>query len=204
MSNSFFPRVDAELVVWANNYKNKIAANAVALGLTDDQVTNEVTFCDQLITAINEVNSKKQALKSSLDARLLAIEVQGGALRTEIARHKLNPGYTDAIGSDLGIISHRVGIDPATYKAKIAVEIFAGIARIKFTKRGVDGLNIYHRKKGTSNWLFMARVTKSPFDDHLTLENPNQPEHWEYRAYGVIDDLEIGIASDIVEAIIGF
>lgn len=203
MSNSFFPKIDAELVVWADNYKNKIAANATFLDLSDEQVTAEIDYCTNLIAAVNNVNSKKQALKAALDTRLLAIETQGGALRTEIARHKLNAGYNDAIGRDLGIISNRLDFDPNVYKAKITTEVFAGFARIKFTKRGADGINIYHRKKGTSIWLFMARVTKSPFDDHVILENPNQPEHWGYRAYGVVNDLEIGIASDIVEMIIG-
>lgn len=202
-TNSFFPKMDSELMVWANNYKNKIAVNAPFLGLTAEQINEEIAYCDQLIAAVEEVNGKKQALKASLDARLLAIEAQGGALRTEIARHKLAAGYTDAIGRDLGIISHRIDFDPNTYKAKISAEIFAGVARLKFMKRGADGLNIYHRKKGGSTWKFMARVTKSPFDDHIVLENPIQPEHWEYKAFGVVDDLEIGIASDIIEVIVG-
>jgi hypothetical protein len=203
MSNSFFPKVDAELVVWANNYKNKITANALVLGLSDAQVAQEINYCDQLIAAVNGVSIQKQALKAAQEAKLLAIEKQGGALRNEIARHKLNANYTDAIGNDLGVISHRLDFVTSSYKAKISVEMFAGMARLKFAKRGADGLNIYHRKKGTSAWQFMARVTKSPFDDQVVLEHTNQPEHWEYRAYGVVDDLEIGIASDIVEVIVG-
>ncbi len=88
------------------------------------------------------------------------------------------------------------------YKAKITAETFAGFGRIKFVKKGVDGLNLYHRKKGTSAWLFLARVTKSPFDDHVALLNNDQPEHWEYRATGVVNDVEVGVASDIIEVII--
>jgi hypothetical protein len=30
-----------------------------------------------------------------------------------------------------------------------------------------------------------------------------QPEHWEYKAFGVINDDEIGQASDIVEVVFG-
>ena len=30
-----------------------------------------------------------------------------------------------------------------------------------------------------------------------------QPEHWEYRAFGVIDDAEIGQPSDIAEIVFG-
>lgn len=203
MKSSYFPKSDSQLVIWATNYKNKISNHTANLEMTNEQVVNETAYCNALIEAINNVSSAKQALKAATDAKLLAIETQGGALRNEIARHKLTPNFTDAIGQDLGIIGVALDFNPASYKAKISAEIFAGLARIKFTKKGVDGINIYHRKKGTTPWLFMARVTKSPFDDHITLENPNQPEHWEYRAYGVMDDLEIGIPSDIVELIIG-
>jgi hypothetical protein len=37
----------------------------------------------------------------------------------------------------------------------------------------------------------------------LVLATPGQPEHWEYRAFGVLNDNEIGVASDIVETIFG-
>ena len=203
MTNSFFPKSDPDLLVWATNYKNKIAANATVLNLSAAQVSNEIDNCNALIASINAVAANKAALKSAVDAKTLSIEMQGGALRTEIARHKLAPEFTNAIGQDLGVMSVNLGFDPNIYKAKINVEVYAGYARIKFTKRGVDGVNLYHRKKGTTNWLFMARVTKSPFDDRIVLQTAGQPEHWEYRAYGVLNDLEIGIASDIVEIIIG-
>ena len=121
----------------------------------------------------------------------------------EIARHKLANGYTQAIGEELGVIGTHLDFDPTTYKAKITAEIFAGFVRIKFIKKGTDGINLYHRKKGEATWIFLARDTKSPYDDHITLETPNQPEHWEYRAFGIIDDAEIGLPSDIVEVVIG-
>lgn len=75
--------------------------------------------------------------------------------------------------------------------------------RIKFSKSSTDGVNLYHRRKGQAEWSFLARDTKSPYDDHIVLSIANQPEHWEYRAYGVIDDEEIGLASDIVEVVFG-
>ena len=56
---------------------------------------------------------------------------------------------------------------------------------------------------GESTWHFLARDTKSPYDDHIILAVANQPEHWEYRAFGVVDDNEIGMASDIVSVVFG-
>jgi hypothetical protein len=201
MTNSFFPKTDAALVVWASNYKEKINANATALGLSPEQVATEVGYCNNLIEAITAVNNQKKAFKAMVDSKNVAIETQGGALRVEISRHKMAVAYTEAIGQDLGIVSSHLGFDANVYKPKLVTESFAGYIRIKYRKNGVDGINIYHRKKGTSNWVFLARTTKSPFDDRIVPASTAQPEHWEYRAFGVIDDAEIGIASDIVEAV---
>jgi hypothetical protein len=93
--------------------------------------------------------------------------------------------------------------DSENYKASITASIVAGCVRIKFVKNGVDGINIYNRPKGTAVWKFLARDTKSPYDDHIELATAGQPEHWEYRAFGVIDDAEIGQPSDIVEIVFG-
>jgi hypothetical protein len=68
---------------------------------------------------------------------------------------------------------------------------------------GVDGVNIYRRKRGEVIWQLVTRSTRSPYEHRIQLENPAQPEHWEYRAFGVIKDVEIGQPSDIVEVIFG-
>jgi hypothetical protein len=203
MTNSFFPKTDAALVVWATNYKEKISANATALNLTPEQATAEINYCAALIEAINAVDNQKKALKAIVDLKKKAIQMQGGALRVEISRHKMALGYTESIGQDLGIVSGNVGFDTNAYKPKLTTEMFGGYIRIKYKKNGADGINIYHRKKGTSNWVFLTRTTKSPFDYNITLATEGQPEHWEYRAFGVIDDAEIGQASDIVEVVYG-
>lgn len=203
MGNSFLPRKDSELLAWLNNYKTKITTHATTLGVSAALLTQEKAWCDAMIAAINLIETKKQELKSAVTGKETALQTQVGALRIEIARHKLSAGYTAAIGQDLGIVGTQADFDAATYKATITVEIFGGFIRIKFTKRGADGINLYHRKKGTAEWLFLARDTKSPYDDHIVLETANQPEHWEYRAFGVLDDAEIGQPSDIVEVVFG-
>ena len=171
--------------------------------MTPEQVTTEINYCNTLIESITAVDNQKKALKAIVDVKKKAIEMQGGALRIEISRHKMASGYTESIGQDLGIVSVNIGFDTNTYKPKLNTEIFGGYIRIKYRKNGADGINIYHRKKGTVNWIFLTRTTKSPFDHRIVLATAGQPEHWEYRALGVINDSEIGIASDIVEIVFG-
>ena len=203
MNQSYLPNKDSDLLAWLNNYKTKITTHATVLGVNAAQLAQEKAWCDAMINAINLIETKKQELKSAVAGKNTALQTQIGALRIEIARHKLSTGYTAAIGQDLGVISIHTDFDAATYKAKITAEIFGGFVRIKFVKRGTDGINLYHRKKGEAEWIFLARDTKSPYDDHIVLETPNQPEHWEYRAYGIVDDAEIGQPSDIVEVVFG-
>lgn len=203
MPNSFFPKSDPSLVAWATNYKEKIVLHGASLGMTPVEIDAEIAICDAVIAAINAVNAQRTTLKKVIDTRDEIIDSQGGELRLDIARHKTATGYTDAIGQDLGIIGASVEFDPNTFKPSISVELFGGNIRFRFIKAGVNGLNIYKRQKGTSAFTLLSRATKSPFDFHPTLSEANKPEHWEFRAFGVINDVEIGLASDIVEIVFG-
>ncbi|MFN8315833.1 MAG: hypothetical protein U0T32_05205 [Chitinophagales bacterium] len=203
MSHNYLPQRDSDLLPWLQNYQSKIAVDGLTLGLTAQQITDQQDFCADMQKALLAVATKKDELKSAVSAKNDAAQTKIGALRLAIANIKTLPSYTNAIGNNLGIIATNVGFDPTTYKAQITAEIFGGFVRIKFKKMGADGVNIYHRKKGTATWLFLALDTKSPYDDHITLGVPNQPEHWEYMAYGVIDDAQIGLQSDIVEVVFG-
>ena len=119
MIYSYFPRKDADKVVWATNYKTKIVTYGVILGLTPEQITQEVKYCDDMIASVNAVNDQKTVLKSTVNAKTTTMNKQGGALRVEIGRHKSAVGYTDTIGQDLGIVSSYVPFDEATYKTTL-------------------------------------------------------------------------------------
>ena len=203
MSKSFFPTSDAALSAWAVNYKNKIMLNGSTLGMTDSQITDEVKLCDMIIDAIADSTNKKALAKAAVGNRKSVISTKGKLLKTNIARHKTSETYTNGIGNDLGIISPGTALDLAGYKPKLKVELFGNHIRIKFKKRGVEGINLYRQKKGATEWDFVSRVTKSPFDQVIVLENPGQPEHWNYQALGVVNDQEVGLASDVVEIVFG-
>lgn len=203
MTNDFIPRPEPEVVLWLGNFKTNLPVHGATVGLTPAQITGLSTSVDNIITEVTNVATKKTALSEAFAAKETVKTAELTAIRETIAKIKTSPGYTLAIGESLGIIGTTTSFDAENYKASISASIAAGCVRIKFTKNGVDGVNIYNRKKGTSGWEFLARDTKSPYDDHIDLEIAGQPEHWEYRAYGVIDDAEIGQPSDIVEIVFG-
>jgi hypothetical protein len=105
------------------------------------------------------------------------------------------------MGKDLGIIGTTADMDEETMKPKFSGEAFPGYARLKFTKKGLDGVNIYTRLKGQSNWAFLARDTNSPYDDHRPLSQAGIAETREYMCIGVIADAEVGQQNDILTTV---
>jgi hypothetical protein len=199
--NDFFPKSSAQQVPWLTNFRNKIAIHGPVLGFTKEEIADYQAYCDSTIEKILAVEAKKSELKAAVKSKQEAIASKTSKFRTKVAHLKTTPSFEKSIGEDLGVISSNTIMDKAVYKPTITVQLFAGVVRIKFVKKGIDAVNIYHRKKGTSAWQFLSRNSKSPYTDKIVLANPEQPEHWEYRALGIIDDIEIGLPSDIVEIV---
>lgn len=121
------------------------------------------------------------------------------------ARAKASPNYNPSVGTLLGLEAADSGFDPATYQAEI-FGLASPAARMvtgKFRKaRGsIDGINLYGRKEGTMNWTLLGRFTASPFTAMVPLAGA-APEAWEFLARAVKRDMEIGVASDVVQVIV--
>lgn len=202
MHKDSIPTNNAELSLWAVTYKMQIGINGEAIGLTKEEIKNQQGYCDVIINAVaNGDTQTKASLAANKHIELLKVDL--GGLRKAIAHLKTNPLITENIKDQLGIAPTNDLFNSTNYKGQLTAEIYANTVRLKFIKHGADGVNIYHRKKGTPQWVLLGRFTKSPYDDHITLTTPNQPEHWEYRSLGVVDDSEIGQPSDIIEILFG-
>lgn len=199
MKKSFFPRTVALLSLWLQNYKSKIGSKATALDMTGADVTEEVAICTEIIEAINDAQTQKNILKGLIKKRDTLIKKKGGKLRLNIKRHKTAVNYTDTVGKELQIIVSKTQFDADAYKPVIRIDVFGNALRIRFTKLGVNGINIYKRQKDTANFTLLTRATKNPFKYEHTMEDSTKVAHLEFRALGVINDLEIGLPSDIVE-----
>ncbi len=198
----YIPNKDSELSTWLKTYKDQIAIVGPQIGLTVAEIKHEQDLCDAMAIKLADVKTAKNNSISAVKAKEAAKQTNIGELRTLVSNHKAKTTFTTALQEKLGVVGTITAFDAANYKTVLTVSIFAGYVRLKFTKNGVEGINIYHRKKGAATWDFLARDTKSPYDDHITLASAN-PEHWEYRAYGVIDDAEIGLPSDIEDVLFG-
>jgi hypothetical protein len=199
----YLPYTDAELAVWLTNFNHKIATHASVFGINAEDATDLDTHYNTILQAIYEVAAKKEELAKAVAHKNSALTKGLTLLRKEIVRIKAHRNYTEAIGQELGIIGTATSFNATKYKPALKVVVAGGMVRIKFQKKGVDGINIYYRRKGEVVWRFLARDTRSPYEYRIKLEDPSQPEHWEYRAFGVVKDVEIGQPSDVVEVIFG-
>ena len=66
-----------------------------------------------------------------------------------------------------------------------------------------DGNNFYSRLKGQTTWKKLSFDSNSPYNDYTPLAVAGVPEVREYIAYGVLNDEQIGLPSDIVNVTFG-
>ncbi len=191
----FIPRRNGDLLNWLANFKEKVQEHGPNLGLDPAVQAEIITICGKMQEKINHAEMAKadamQAVANAEDYKRTQLQ----RLRQEINRLKTNADYTSSIGEDLEIIgSGEPPVDPNTYKPGFEGQAFQGYNRIKFTKKGVDGVNVYRREEGAANFTKIAMDTNAPYDDHSITAGTA----YEYRCIGVDHDAEIGLPSDVV------
>ena len=68
--------------------------------------------------------------------------------------------------------------------------------KLVWSKEGQDGVKVFRRKTGETNWLYLATDMRSPYID---TEEGLAGEH-EYYVHLLHDDQLVGLPSDIVTA----
>ncbi len=112
-----------------------------------------------------------------------------------------HPAYTVALGSLLGIEGPQDTTDLTTSKPTLAgVDQTGGVVELDFDKSISDGVNIYAKRDGDADFVFLARDTASPYIDNPDASGlvATKPELREYKAVYVQSDAEIGLFSDEV------
>src|SRR5436309_10042640 len=111
------------------------------------------------------------AQPSHTDARALA------------RRIKAHPAYTVALGNLLGIEGPDGGIDLSGRQPDISgSDRTGGQVEIEFNKLTSDGVNLYSKRDGDVDFVFLARDTQTPYLDNRPLKVPGKPEIREYKA----------------------
>ena len=194
----FVPSTDGGLRKWLVNLKTETPKVVTELEITPARLTKITGWCDDLLAAMDTAEQKKGEWLEASQLKQAQTDTSLGGLRGEVAKWKVADGMTDAIAAKLQIVGTSVPFDPESYKPQFTADVFSGYVRIKFKRQGADAVNLYMRIKGSMGWKFVSRDTNSPYDDHTPLTVANQPEVREYQMFGVLNDQQIGQASDIV------
>lgn len=200
--SKIFPERDGDLVIHLQNFRDKMATDGKSLSWDDASIKAAQGRCDRVIAAL-ALNKKKLAdYKAQVGGTQLIKQTELTALRGDIRLIKANPSFNQAIGRSLGIVS--LGPPQAltsSDKASATGEARSGAVRIRWKKGRLDGVHVYMRRPGDSDWRLLGRDTVSPYDDTVPLAKPGVPEVREYRVHGVIKDLEVGASSDIISVL---
>jgi len=200
--NKIFPVRDGDLAIHLQNFHDKLATDGKTLKWDDATIQASQERCARVIAALTQNRKKLADYKSQVAATKTVKKTELGALRADIRQIKANPAFNQAMGRNLGIMSPGpaagiVGGD----KANATGEVRPGAVRIRWKKGALDGVNVYMRRQGDGEWRLLGRDNVSPYDDTAPLAKPGVPEVREYRVHGVVKDLEVGAASDIISVL---
>ena len=102
-------------------------------------------------------------------------------LFSEIARWKNAEGYTDTIGSDLGIIGSVAPAHTAP-PTLTAGDVAQNSVELDFNIYEHDGVWIESQRQGETGFTFLATETGSPYVDNRPVKTAGQAEWRDYRA----------------------
>ncbi|NOS93086.1 MAG: hypothetical protein HOP30_14280 [Cyclobacteriaceae bacterium] len=214
----YLPRGDNERVLWLNQFASKLSIHATTLGLTPADVSgtqNDAAMFTYLVTQVeihttakeSRVNYKNLIKDGPIGAPggVLPMPIPVIAAPTVVApgifprlamlvqRIKYSPGYTEAIGKDLGVISAQKSTDTTDLKPKLKLVKKGEQVQVQWVKGIADSIRI--EKDSGAGWQFLA-IDSIP---HYTDKTPvTVATTWKYRAMYIINDEPVGQWSDMV------
>lgn len=217
------PRAEQERAIWLTNFAQKLPAYGTVLGLSaavTASVAADAAYYDWVMKAVFAYRDNahawtafKNALAEgtklgdppttpSLTAAppVVAADVIG-RLTKLVTTLKNAPGYTDAIGQDLGIIGpDSPRPDPNTFKPLLRISRTALGPLIKWSKQGNRRLVLYLEVDRGTGWQFLALDTEP---DYVDTAPATTPATWKYRAQYRLGDVPTGEWSDAVSVVVG-
>src|ERR1700720_1989927 len=116
-----------------------------------------------------------------------------------VQRIKNHPGYTEAIGQDLGIIGAEQTIDMIAIKPTLIALLIAGHPVIQWDRQEMDAVELWVDRG--SGFVFLAIDSEPDYTDTAAL--PAGGGIWKYKAIYRLHDEQVGQWSDIVSVPVG-
>lgn len=223
MSNSrFIPTGDSDKVVWLNNFTTKMSLYASALGVTTAELTalqKDNAYFSYIISMMEvyrqnllNLSKYKNMLKKAVGQQHIGALPALPTLATAPAavsegvfdrvsklaiRIKASLNYTDAIGSDLGVISPAESIDVAALQPDIKVVLEVGKPHLKWKKGLSDAVDLYVDHNDGQGFTLIGRLVRNEYLDLTPVAADKVFEERKYKAVYVIADTQVGLYSKV-------
>jgi hypothetical protein len=215
-----------ELQPWLQNFAPKLATHAAALSVTAAEVASVnadlavvtwlvkvqplVRTTAQQLTAYKvsvcegQTGPNAQALPTLPTLPTPPAAVLDGIIprtRTLVARIKKSPGYTEAIGKDLGIIAPDDSGETTTKPTFKAVVLPSYEVRLDWVKGRHSGVLVQCKRPGDADFITLGQDNYSPYVDGRPPVTAGANETRQYRMRYLDKDDQVGDWSDVVTAV---
>ena len=228
-SNTYFPTMGADQIIWLSHYSAKLPINGPLCDIAAPEITATLLDVLYYIWLIQhwhpatqqdakEATTYKQLMIHNLGDTIIdypkptifatpPAAVKPGIqkrLFSQISRIKANIKYNEAIGQDLGIVAPLNNMTHFNPEFTITVEL--GVdhpnVRLDFNKYGHDGIWIESRRN-TEEWSYLAISTIKPYVDVRPLAVGSTHETREYRMRWWDKSLPQGEWSSVQKIVLG-
>ena len=226
-SRDIIPGTDADIARWIVHFASKIDTYSAILGLSKQDVQtlkDDAAMIDWTVDVLTSVRATAQQLTSFKNGLLdgepggavlpnptvpvlakAPTPVAAGAItrtRNLVQRLKRSPGYTDAIGKDMGLVTAAPQAPEGEPKPSFRGTALPGSeVRLDWVKGAFSGVIIQGKRQGDTDWVPLGRDSFSPFEDRRPPVTAGAPETRQYRMRYLKKDDEVGGWSDIVSVV---
>jgi hypothetical protein len=190
----YIPHDKYELGIWAKQLSGQVLKNVGIYGITEASAKtlegDVANYNQDLDNEKSLIDQKRAQVKKTQADRVTLV----GDCRELAQLIKASPDYTEKVGEVFDIVGAETPFNQKEFKPELNLRKVSNGVEVSFVKSHTDGINLYRRMEGETNWQYMARDTHSPYID---TKIPEGHTTYEYMAWGVISDQEIGIESGI-------
>lgn len=203
----WWPTLMALQLVLMQNIRAKISNYESILPLTAEQIRDIHNLCDAFVAAFNATEQSRQTMQSmtawrdeifygeptgsTAPAAPAFAGAPAGTFTLGVVKQLFefrdlivaSPGYTEAIGEDLGIVGTQQPSRPASeYTPQLKTVTSPGYqVNVSGSMQGMDALRVEYAPKG-GNYSTVAFLTNTPGGFQITPATPGEPETGRIRA----------------------
>jgi len=200
----YIPRKRGDRYLWWKNMRDSIETVGPDFGLSAGEITATKDLAIGVVAAMEEADAAEAALEGKRAGEQTTSSTNEKVLRMKVRNWKSTPGF---VGSEsegtLKLVGPESDFDPMTFKSVVTLRIVGQHIRVDFTKSECDNVVVYCRVRPSATWVRLGTDSRTPYYDTNPLANPDVPEVREYMVMGMIDNVEIGVPSDIVSIVFG-